>query len=131
MFASYSTLLILLCLLQLKHMLADYFLQTGIMLDGRHQYLHLGRFLHAGVHALGSLLAFLLVGSAITFILPVILVEWVVHFHIDWWKGRHTADQQLTPSDAAYWRASGVDQALHQLTYVGMIWLWLVSMNMV
>lgn len=108
-------------------MLADYFLQTKFMLDGRGQYLHLGRLLHVGVHALGSLLAFALVGTPLAFIIPVAILEAAVHFHVDWWKGRHTADQKLTPADAAYWRASGVDQALHQLTYVGMVWLWLIA----
>lgn len=107
-------------------MFADYFLQTKMMLDGRDQYLHFGRFLHAGVHALGSLIVFLIIGAPISFILPLVIAEWAVHFHIDWWKGRHTSDQQLTPADAAYWRASGVDQALHQLTYVAMVWLWLL-----
>lgn len=107
-------------------MFGDYFLQTKIMLDGRDQYVHLGRFLHAGVHALGSLLVFLVVGAPLGFVILLVLAEWVVHFHIDWWKGRLTADQNLTPADAGYWRASGVDQALHQLTYVAMIWLWLM-----
>jgi hypothetical protein len=117
------------CLLQFKHMLADYFLQTKIMLDGRDQYMHIGRFLHAGVHAAGSLIAFVLVGASFSFILPVVLAEWVIHFHIDWWKGRLTSGQNLTPADAAYWRASGIDQALHQLTYVAMVGLWLASMQ--
>ena len=122
----YGTLLTLLCLIQVKHMFADYFLQTKIMLNGRGDYVHLGRFLHAGVHAIGSTIVFVIVGAPFTFILPVVLMEWVVHFHIDWWKGRLTFDQNLTPEDAAYWRASGVDQALHQLTYVAMIGLWLL-----
>lgn len=124
MVTSYSALLGLLCLFQIKHMLADYFLQTKIMLDGRDAYIHLGRFLHAGVHALGSVIAFGIMGAPLVFVVPVVLLEWAVHFHIDWWKGRHTSGQNLTPQDAAYWRALGVDQALHQLTYLAMIWLW-------
>ena len=131
MVVSYSTLLVLLCLLQVKHMLADYFLQTKSMLEGRGQYFHLGTFIHAGIHAFGSLVAFLLVGASFSFVLPVILLEWVVHFHIDWWKGRHTSSQKLTPADAGYWRASGFEQALHQLTYIGMIWLWLSASSAV
>ncbi|MEM1352313.1 MAG: DUF3307 domain-containing protein [Pseudomonadota bacterium] len=123
---SSGALLALLILLQTKHMFADYFLQTKIMLDGRETYVHFGRFLHAGIHAAGSVIAFLLVGAPIGFIIPVVLAEWVVHFHIDWMKGRYTAQQGLTPADAAFWRAAGVDQALHQLTYVLMIWVWLV-----
>ena len=107
-------------------MFADYFLQTKIMLDGRDQYVHFGRFLHAGVHAVGSIIVFVIVGAPFAFILPLVIAELIVHYHIDWWKGRHTSDQQLTPADAAYWRASGVDQALHQLTYVAMVWLWLI-----
>ena len=122
---TYGVLLVLLCLLQIKHMLGDYFLQTRMMLDGRDQYAHLGRFLHAGVHATGSFIAFLVIGAPVAFIVPLVLAEWAVHFHIDWWKGRHTSDQNLTPADAGYWRASGVDQALHQLTYIAMIWIWL------
>lgn len=124
---SASDLLVLLCLLQAKHMFADYFLQTKIMLDGRETYVHFGRFLHAGIHAAGSLIAFVLVGTPFDFIIPVILVEWIVHYHIDWLKGRYTATQRLTPADAAFWRAAGVDQALHQLTYVVMIWVWLLN----
>ncbi|MGD9293815.1 MAG: DUF3307 domain-containing protein [Roseobacter sp.] len=123
---SSGALLALLCLLQAKHMFADYFLQTKIMLDGRETYIHLGRFLHAGVHAAGSTIAFMLVGTPFSFILPVVLIEGVAHYHIDWLKGKFTADQRLTPADAAFWRATGVDQALHQFTYVVMIWAWLM-----
>ena len=126
MVEGYGVLILLLCLLQIKHMFADYFLQTKIMLDGRDQYVHFGRFLHAGVHAVGSIIVFVIVGAPFAFILPLVIAELIVHYHIDWWKGRHTSDQQLTPADAAYWRASGVDQALHQLTYVAMVWLWLI-----
>ena len=119
-----GTVLVLLLLLQVKHMLADYFLQTRIMLGGRGVYLHVGRFLHAGVHAAGSFIALALIGVPLWVILTLALADWVIHFHIDWWKGRLTANQNLTPEDSAYWRASGIDQALHQLTYVAMIWAW-------
>ena len=87
---SFSTVMVFLCLLQIKHMLADYFLQTKIMLEGRSQYIHVGRMLHAGVHMLGSGIVLLLIGAPVAFILPLVLAEGVVHFHIDWWKGRHT-----------------------------------------
>lgn len=128
MIESMSTVMILLCLLQIKHMLADYFLQTKMMLEGRSQYLHLGRCLHAGVHAIGSLIVFVVIAAPLYFVVPLVIAEAIVHFHIDWWKGRHTEAQKLTPADAAFWRATGVDQALHQLTYVAMIWIWFVTL---
>ncbi|XDB00149.1 DUF3307 domain-containing protein [Sulfitobacter sp. LCG007] len=126
MIAEIWSLLALMLLLQIKHMFGDYFLQTRGMLDGRETYLHLGRFLHGGVHAAGTALAFTLIGTPLPFTLLAALADWAIHFHIDWWKGRLTMTQKLTPADSAYWRASGVDQALHQLTYVAMIWVWLL-----
>lgn len=119
-----STIFILFCLLQIKHMFADYFLQTPRMLAGRAVYLHVGRAQHAAVHAIGSALAFAIVGTPETFILAICIVEWVVHFHIDWGKARHSEVTHHTPQDAGFWRAAGFDQALHQLTYIGMVWAW-------
>ena len=119
-----QTALILLSLLQVKHLFADYFLQTPRMLSGRDEYLHLGRAQHAGLHGLFSVVVFLLVGAPIGFTLVLCLIETVVHYHIDWGKGCHAARQRHQPTDAGYWRAFGTDQLLHQLTYVAMVWGW-------
>ncbi len=119
-----STILLLLCLLQIKHMFADYFLQTPRMLADRAIYIHAGRAQHAVIHAVGSAIAFLLIGAPAGFIMTLCIVEMIVHFHIDWGKARHSAASGCGPSDARFWRAAGIDQALHQLTYVAMIWAW-------
>lgn len=116
--------LILLVLLQIKHMFADFYLQTPRMLAARDRYLHMGRAQHAGVHALGSAGALLWVGTAMPVLLLIVAFEWVAHYHIDWGKGWYTNATQHTPADPGYWRAIGLDQALHQLTYVAMIWSW-------
>ncbi|WP_229863854.1 DUF3307 domain-containing protein [Seohaeicola zhoushanensis] len=120
-----STVLILICLLQIKHMFADYFLQTPRMLEGRSNYWHLGRAEHAGVHVLGSIIALLLVGAPMLFILVLVVIEWVVHFNIDWAKARYSEKKGFGPYEAGYWRANGFDQALHQLTYVAMAWAFI------
>jgi hypothetical protein len=119
-----QTALILMCLFQIKHMFADYFLQTPKMLAGRGQYLHMGRAQHAGVHAVGSAIALALVGANPVFILWLVAVEWVVHFHIDWGKASYSDAKAYTPIQAGFWRAAGFDQALHQLTYIAMVWAW-------
>lgn len=118
------SLLLLFFLFQIKHMLADFFLQTERMLCGRGVYFHVGRAQHALVHALGSLIVLLIMGTGLPMIWFLIVVEWVVHFHIDWWKAQHTETHDLNPDQAAFWRATGIDQALHQLTYLGMGWVW-------
>ena len=121
-----GSVLLLLCLLQIKHMFADFFLQTPKMLSGRCNYVHSGRAQHAGVHVLGTILVLLPFAPPISFILIVGALEWVVHFHIDFGKARYSDSRQLTPAMASFWRAMGMDQALHQLTYVAMVWAWLV-----
>lgn len=121
-----STVLILFCMLQIKHMFADYFLQTPRMLAGRASFLHLGRAQHAAVHAIGSAIAFAVIGALWGFILAICATEWAVHFVIDWAKARHSVANDLGPTDARYWRAAGLDQALHQFTYIAMVWAWVV-----
>lgn len=121
-----STILILFVLFQIKHMFADYFLQTPRMLSGRGRYWHIGRAQHAGVHAIGSVIVFAAVGTGWLFILLIAAAEWVVHFNIDWGKAHYSDRKNLNPAEAAFWRAAGCDQALHQLTYVAMVWAWAI-----
>lgn len=119
-----GTVFLLFCLLQIKHMFADYFLQTPKMLSGRGTYWHMGRAQHAGVHVLGSALCFLPVGTPLLLLAGLLAAEWVVHFNIDFWKASHSEARKLDPSQAGFWRAVGIDQCLHHLTYVAMVWFW-------
>ena len=115
-----GSVLLLLCLLQVKHLFADFFLQTTKMLSGRGAYMHSGRAQQAGVHALGSVVVFVIMGAPVSFILLICLAEWVVHFHIDFGKAHYSEKKELTPQQAVFWRAMGTDQCLHQLTYIAM-----------
>ena len=122
--ATIGTVLLLLCLLQIKHMFADYYLQTPKMLSGRGEYLHWGRAQHAAVHAIGSVVIFLLFQAPLSFILIIAALEWIVHFNIDFAKASYSDKKQLVPTQSAFWRAAGLDQCLHNLTYVAMVWAW-------
>lgn len=119
------SILILISLFQVKHMFADYFLQTPKMLEGRGTYMHAGRAQHALVHAIGSALCLFAMGSPIGFVVAICVAEWIVHFHIDWAKATYTANKGHGPTDAGFWRAAGFDQFLHQMTYVLMTAAWL------
>ncbi|MFK7876126.1 MAG: DUF3307 domain-containing protein [Paracoccaceae bacterium] len=116
------SILILLGLLQFKHMFADFFLQTPIMLMNRATYVHPGRALHCAVHVVGSALCFLVMGVPLALGVIVLACEGIAHFHIDYLKGVWSERAGHGPADAGYWRAFGADQTLHQLTYVGMVW---------
>lgn len=112
----------LLFLLQTKHLFADFYLQTPRMLRDRGRYLHMGRVYHAGIHGAGSLIACVVMGVPFGLALTVALIEWAVHFHIDWAKGVWSDRSGHGPDQAGYWRAFGFDQAMHQWTYLVMVW---------
>lgn len=119
--------LVLIVLLQVKHLFADYFLQTPMMLQDRGKYLHIGRAAHVLVHVAGSLFAFAVIGAPLGMMIAITAVEGLLHYHIDYGKGRWSERAQDGPSDASYWRAHGLDQAAHQLTYVGMVVAWILA----
>jgi hypothetical protein len=119
----FQTAILLLVFLQVKHFLADFCLQTPRMLSGRDIYLHWGRAEHAGLHAILSFLALMLVGGSLVAALVLSVAEFFVHYNIDWAKGRHAATRKHSPSDPEYWRAFGFDQLMHQLTYVVIVWM--------
>ncbi|WP_170593005.1 DUF3307 domain-containing protein [Ruegeria arenilitoris] len=122
--ATLGTVLLLLCALQIKHMFADFYLQTPKMLSGRGEYLHVGRAQHAAVHVVGSVVVFLIFGAPLSFILIIGALEWIVHFNIDFAKASYSDKKKLQPDQAAFWRAAGLDQCLHNLTYIAMAWAW-------
>lgn len=122
--ATLGTVLLLVCLLQIKHMFADFYLQTPKMLSGRGEYFHVGRAQHAAVHVVGSVLVFLIFGAPLSFILIIAALEWIIHFNIDFAKASYSDKKNLQPNQAAYWRAAGLDQLLHNLTYLAMAWAW-------
>ena len=119
-----TKILILIGLLQVKHLLADFYLQTMWMLTGRENYWHLGRTAHAGLHAVFSVLIFAAFGTPPTWLLILFVFEFLIHFHVDFWKARENVVKCLTPQDAKFWRAMGLDQTIHHLTNLFMVWLW-------
>ncbi|WP_435138560.1 DUF3307 domain-containing protein [Pseudopelagicola sp. nBUS_19] len=122
----YSTILLLFVALQIKHLAGDFFLQNSKMIVGRERYWHMGRALHSGVHVLLTAISFALFATSPILILWIIVVEFIVHFNIDWGKARYSVEKKLTPDQPLFWYAMGTDQTLHQLTYILMVWAWLI-----
>jgi hypothetical protein len=121
-----QTVLAALALFQLKHLVADFFLQSPRMVADKGRYGRPGGLAHAGIHALATLpvLSWLAVGPRM--LLMILLAEFLVHYHIDWAKARHAARSRLTSDRWLFWATLGGDQALHQLTYLGILW-WIMA----
>lgn len=121
-------ILILLIGLQIKHVCADYFLQAPFMLRNKGKYGHVGGLSHAGIHAFLSLCLIVIFGVPFGIAAIYCLVEFVVHYHIDWVKEFIGRRFSTDPKKRQFWMVHGVDQAAHQLTYIAMVWC-LVSQN--
>lgn len=108
--------------LAVKHFICDFPLQAfPWMYKNKGTYGHVGGLAHSGVHLLGSALA--LVFFAPSF-LWLAIVDMVVHYHIDWAKMNIGKHYGLKPDNSEwFWILLGLDQLLHTLTYIGMIWV--------
>lgn len=122
-----TEVLVLLLLLQVKHVVADYFLQTEYILENRSNYGHPGGLLHVGLHAAGSAVVLIVMGTAPALLAAILLVEAVFHYHLDWFKDNWVAARKLSPRDAGFWHATGLDQALHQASYLVLAWAWVAG----
>lgn len=116
-----------LVLFQIKHLVADFLLQTPWMLANKGRYGHPGGLAHVGVHLLGTLPILLWLGPGPLLLAGLLAYEAAVHYHLDWAKERLNHRLGLGPDRAGFWTLTGIDQAGHQLTYLALIvlLLWL------
>lgn len=112
-------LLIVLVVLTTKHLVFDFFLQTLSQVRNKKIYGHPAGLLHAGGHALGSCLAFAVITPSVVTGIVIVVGEFVLHYHIDWLKEKIGNVWQLRSDQREYWWLFGIDQWLHQMTYLG------------
>jgi hypothetical protein len=108
-------IILLLILLQIKHFIADFCLQFSYMIEEKGTYWAPGGLHHALVHTVGTFLVLFML-SNINLAIWLALLDGIIHYHVDWAK--MNMSKKYTPSDASFWTWLGLDQALHQLTYI-------------
>lgn len=120
---SAASLLLLssLALFELKHFACDFVFQTAYIVRHKGIYGHSAGIIHAGLHALGSLPAILLLTDAATLVAVIVAVEFLVHYHVDWLKLFIDRRGNLDMSQGTYWMVFGADQLIHQMTYLAIL----------
>jgi hypothetical protein len=116
-----SLLLWSLVVFEVKHFICDFVLQTAYLYRNKGIYGHRAGFIHAGLHAGGSIPAILLLSHDSGLILAILFVEFLIHYHVDWLKLHLDKRYRLGINQSLYWAIFGADQLLHQLTYVGIL----------
>ncbi len=121
-----ETFALLMIAFQLKHLICDFVCQPPFMFMNKGTYGHWGGIAHSLMHVIGTTL----IGLVACFYLPITTiilllvcgVEFILHYHIDWAKmnlNKHFGWGATTHSE--FWVLLGVDQLLHQLTYIGIV----------
>lgn len=121
--APLSSALLLLLALQAKHFICDGPLQTLRMVQSKSHYGWPLGLLHAGIHLAATAGVLLGFGVPAALALKLAAAEGVLHYHIDFTKENVVKTLGWTVKDAPYWWALTLDQTLHHMTYVGLVWL--------
>ena len=114
-----AALFAVLVILEVKHFVCDYPLQTVYQVSNKGTYGHPGGFIHAGLHVVGTAFAFLVLPPSLVLGAAILAVEFALHYHIDWAKDNLVRRAGLSASDSTFWWTIGLDQLLHHLTYIG------------
>ena len=105
----------LLTLFVIKHFIADFVLQFNYMIEEKGRYLATGGVQHSAIH--GILTYFILLYFTNPHTASMLaLLDFVIHYHIDWAK--MNLSNGLTTDNHKFWIWLGFDQMLHYLTYI-------------
>lgn len=115
--------------LEIKHCIADYFLQPAWMLAGKGDLRHPGGYAHAGLHAALSALVLMIAGVPAHILVGLVVAECVVHYVLDFGKAAYSRGIDAGTSPGRFWALHGVDQLTHHLTYAAMIYAVLRGMG--
>lgn len=122
-----NLILLAIAVLLAKHCVADYFLQFPYQFMNKGRYLHPGGLLHAAIHVAMTPPVMLVIAPESAVSAALLLgAEFLIHYHMDWTKEKVGRALALTPLNSGYWRMMGIDQLVHGLTYVGIVW-WLLT----
>lgn len=116
-----TTVFLLLALFGIKHFIADYLMQFDYMLREKGIYGATGGVHHSLVHASWTFLILVFFCNDANLIIGLAALDFVLHYHVDWAKQQ--LNRGLTPADRKFWIWMGLDQALHYLTYIGIIYV--------
>ncbi len=102
---------------RLKHLIADYFLQSSWMARGKAEASNWLAPLvsHAGIHGAGTAAIAMVFAPALWWLG---LVDVMVHASIDRMKSIPACGGRWQPSQPAFWWCHGVDQEAHNLTHL-------------
>ena len=120
-------ILALLTLLQIKHWYADFKIQTYMQTVKKGVWLDPIGISHTMDHIWCSLVALLVFSLIIPInaqlIIPIVFVEGILHYTIDYTKVKYGCKDNTKP---LFWNQFGLDQLAHQVCYMAMAYILII-----
>jgi hypothetical protein len=120
-------ILALLTLLQIKHWYADFKIQTYMQTVKKGVWLNPIGISHTMDHIWCSLVALfvfsLLFPINVSLIIPIVFVEGILHYTIDFTKVKYGCKDNTKP---LFWNQFGLDQLAHQICYMAMAYIIII-----
>ena len=115
-------MLVLFTLLLIKHFIWDFYYQPPYMWKNKGTLGHPGGIMHSGFHAAGSLII-LIFWTEPGIALTLVTLEFITHYMTDFTKMNiNKAMGWACNTHEQFWILVGVDQLVHQLTYISMVY---------
>ena len=106
--------------------MVDFFLQPPYMWQNKGTYGHLGGLTHSAFHAVVTMFILGLFYPGFWAIAVLGLLEFIIHYHMDWFKMWYTKLRGFTPETEPFWVWLGIDQFVHSATYLLIAFLIMV-----
>ena len=110
--------ILLVLLLQIKHLICDGLLQTKEMVHSKGIYGKGLGILHSALHGAGTFVALAIFGTSLSLSIGIALADAVLHYHVDFIKENLTRMRGWTVADREFWWAQMTDQFIHNVTYL-------------
>ena len=111
-------------LLLIKHSICDLALQSRFAnrAGDKKNLTDLKGYLHAGDHAIGTFVVALLYAGLVP-ALGIAILDFILHFIIDFAKRRYTLAKNIKQSNSKFWVIQSIDQIAHYTCYLMYVYL--------
>jgi hypothetical protein len=110
----------LFALLFFKHWYIDFVNQSEEEVKGKGIYGNAHGLMHSIKHGVATAIIFYAFFTEFTFAVVIGMIDFVVHYHVDFCKMRFGNRDITTP---AFWAQLGLDQFAHYMCYLFIVWL--------
>ncbi len=119
----FDWIFIALGLLFVKHWYVDFVNQSNEEVASKGIYGAFHGIMHSLKQGVGTALVLALTGVFFLDAILLGLIDFVLHYHIDWAKININKRFNYTIQDPKFWAWLGADQLAHSLTYLYIVWI--------